>query len=426
MLTTLKNAWELEQTRKRILFTATMLLVLRLGHTLPIPFANLELINQIYNSAQGSLLGILNMISGGGLANLSVFALGVGPYITSSIVFQLLTFAIPALEEISKEGEEGRKKIQQYTKMLGIGLAILQAFAFVQGIFAGAFASGGLLQKAIAILVMVAGSSFVVWIGDLITDKGVGNGVSFIIFVGIVGNLPARLSGLIQAVIGGGLNILVFLLLVLVTIAITVIVVLLNEGERKIPIQYAKRVVGRKMYGGQATHIPVKVNMAGVLPVIFASALLALPQTIGLIFGGGFADFVNKYMTPTGWIGFIVQGVLQVVLIIFFAYFYNSIQFNAYEYSKNLQQSGGFIPGIRPGKPTTEYLQKIVGRITLLGAVVLAILSIIPNLISQIFHVSLGFGGTSVIIVVGVVLEMVRSLEAQLQMRHYRGFLKGK
>lgn len=424
MLSTLKNAWTTEQTRKRIIFTILMLFVLRLGNALPIPFANLQLINQIYNSVQGSLLGIVNMISGGGLANLSVFALGVGPYITSSIVIQLLTFAVPQLEEISKEGEEGRKKIQQYTKYLGVALAVVQAFALVQGIFSGAFGNGGLVEKVIAILVMVAGASFVVWIGDLITEHGVGNGVSFIIFLGIVVQMPGRLYGMIQAVLAGKMNVLVLLLIILITIAITVVVVLLNEGERKVSVQYAKRVVGRKMYGGQATHIPIKVNMAGVMPIIFASALLAIPQTLALLFGGGVQRFVAQYLTPQGWVGFFVQHAFQVLLIILFAYFYNSIQFNAYEYSRNLQQSGGFIPGIRPGKPTTDYLQRIVGRITLVGAIVLAVLSVIPGLINQIFSVRLGFGGTSIIIVVGVVLEMVRTLEAQLQMRHYRGFLK--
>ncbi len=424
MLATLKNAWQLEQTRKRIVFTLLMLLVLRLGNALPIPFANLDLIHSIYNSVQGSILGILNMISGGGLADLSVFALGVGPYITSSIVIQLLTFAIPALEELSKEGEEGRKKIQQYTKYLGVALAVIQAFGLVQGIFAGAFATGGVLEKVIAILVMVAGASFVVWIGDQITEYGVGNGVSFIIFVGIVADMPARLARMIGEVSQGHMHPLVLLLIILVTVAITVVVVLLNEGERKVPVQYAKRVVGRKMYGGQATHIPVKVNMAGVLPVIFASALFALPQTLALLFGGGFASFVTRYMSTTSWVGFIAQHSIEALLIVFFAYFYNSIQFNAYEYSRNLQQQGGFIPGIRPGKPTTEYLQRIVSRITLVGAIVLAILSVIPGLVNKIFSVQLGFGGTSIIIVVGVVLEMVRTLEAQLQMRHYRGFLK--
>lgn len=423
MLSTLKNAWKVEETRRRIVFTILMVIVLRLGNALPIPFANISLIREIYKGAAGSLLGILNMISGGGLATLSVLALGVGPYITASIVVQLLTFAIPALEEMSKEGEEGRKKIGQITKYLGIALAILQAFALVQGIFGQAFASGGALEKGIAILVMVAGASFTVWIGDQITEYGVGNGVSFVIFMGIVAGMPGHFYAIIQGALAGRINFLIPILLILIFLAITVIVVILTEGERKIPVQYAKRVVGRKMYGGQATHIPIKVNMAGVLPIIFASALLALPQTLALIFGGGVQDFVQNYMTPAGWIGFIVRLIIQVVLIIFFAYFYNSIQFNAYEYARNLQQSGGFIPGIRPGKPTTDYLQRIVSRITLVGAIILAVLSIIPELVARIFGVQLGFGGTSIIIVVGVVLELIRSLEAHLQLRHYKGFL---
>lgn len=423
MLSTLKNAWKVDETRRRIIFTILMVIVLRLGNALPIPFANISLIREIYKGAEGSLLGILNMISGGGLATLSVLALGVGPYITASIVVQLLTFAIPALEEMSKEGEEGRKKIGQITKYLGIALAVLQAFALVQGIFGQAFASGGSLEKGIAILVMIAGASFTVWIGDQITEYGVGNGVSFVIFMGIVAGMPGHFYAITHAAATGKISFLIPILMILIFLAITVIVVLLTEGERKIPVQYAKRVVGRKMYGGQATHIPIKVNMAGVLPIIFASALLALPQTLALIFGGGVQDFVQNYMTPSGWIGFIIRLIIQVILIIFFAYFYNSIQFNAYEYSRNLQQSGGFIPGIRPGKPTTDYLQRIVSRITLIGAIILAVLSIIPELVARFFGVQLGFGGTSIIIVVGVVLELIRSLEAHLQLRHYKGFL---
>lgn len=423
MLATLKNAWKNKDTRNRILFTALMIVILRLGNSLPIPYANVELIRAIYDSAAGSLLGILNMISGGGLSNLSVFALGVGPYITAAIVVELLVFAIPALEEMSKEGEEGQIKIGRITKYLGVALAFVQGFALVQGIFGDAFASGGAFEKFIAILVMVAGAQFVVWIGDLITDHGVGNGVSFVIFMGIVASLPGHFFQLTELAKMGQLSWLVYIFLIFVFLAVVVITVILNEGERKVPVQYAKRVVGRKMYGGQATHIPIKVNMAGVMPIIFASALLALPQTLALIFGGGFANFVQKWLTPNNWAGVIFEGILQVVLIIAFAYFYNSIQFNAYEQSKNLQQTGGFIPGIRPGKPTTDYLRRIVSRITLIGAIVLAVLSIIPTVVMQVFHVSLGFGGSSIIIVVSVVLEMVRSMEARLQMRHYKGFL---
>lgn len=423
MFATLRNAWRVDETKKRITFTLLMLIVIRMGNALPVPFVNMEMIGAIADTVAGSVLGLLNLVSGGGLASMSVFALGVGPHITASIVIQLLTFAIPALEELSKEGEEGRKKIQRITKFVGVILAFLQAFALVQGIFAQAFALGGGLEKMIAILAMVAGSQFLMWLGDLITERGVGNGVSFIIFVGIVASIPGVVYQRIMAMLAGLLNPLVFLAVIIAVIFITVIVVLLSEGERKIPVQYAKRVVGRKMYGGQATHIPIKVNMSGVLPVIFAMALLSLPNTLALLFGGGLADFVAKWLTPSGWSGFLIQSVLKVGLIILFAYFYNSIQFNAGEYAKNLQQAGGFIPGIRPGRPTTDYLNRVVQRVTFIGAVILAFLSIVPELLSMIFNVPITIGGTSVIIVVGVVLEMIRTLEAQLQLRHYKGFL---
>ncbi|MDY3052730.1 MAG: preprotein translocase subunit SecY [Ndongobacter sp.] len=422
MFATLRNAWKVDETRKRMVFTMLMIVVFRLGHALPVPFANSELISAIYHSAEGSILSMLNLISGGGLEQLSVFALGVGPYITSSIVVQLLTFAIPRLEELSKEGEEGRKKIQRITKLLGVVLAFLQAFAIVRGIFAKAFAVGGALEISIAILVMVAASQFIVWIGDLITEKGIGNGVSMIIFVGIVSGLPKAAFNLGSAVFAGLFNPLVLLVMLAVLLAIVVVVVILSEGERKIPVQYAKRVVGRKVYGGQATHIPIKVNMSGVLPVIFATSLTALPATLGILFGGGVQTFVRNYLTPSNWTGTIINVIIEGALIIMFAYFYNTIQFNSGEYAKNLQQYGGFIPGIRPGRPTSDYLSKIVNRVTLIGAVVLAVLAIIPTLLTRGFSVQF-VGGTSVIIVVGVVLETVRQLESMLQMRHYKGFL---
>lgn len=422
MFATLRNAWKVDETRKRMVFTMLMIVVFRLGHALPVPFANSELISAIYHSAEGSILSMLNLISGGGLEQLSVFALGVGPYITSSIVVQLLTFAIPRLEELSKEGEEGRKKIQRITKLLGVVLAFLQAFAIVRGIFAQAFAVGGALEISIAILVMVAASQFIVWIGDLITEKGIGNGVSMIIFVGIVSGLPKAAFNLGSAVFAGLFNPLVLLVMLAVLLAIVVVVVILSEGERKIPVQYAKRVVGRKVYGGQATHIPIKVNMSGVLPVIFATSLTALPATLGILFGGGVQTFVRNYLTPSNWTGTIINVIIEGALIIMFAYFYNTIQFNSGEYAKNLQQYGGFIPGIRPGRPTSDYLSKIVNRVTLIGAVVLAVLAIIPTLLTRGFSVQF-VGGTSVIIVVGVVLETVRQLESMLQMRHYKGFL---
>lgn len=426
MLKTFANAWKIEDLRKKMIFTFLMLAVFRLGNALPLPFVNPQVVKSIYEGTAGSLLGLLNQITGGGLASLSVFALGVGPYITSSIVVQLLTFAIPSLEELSKQGEAGRKKIQKITKIVALVLAILQAIGVVLGIFNLAIASGsGILPKIIVIISLVAGSQFIVWIGELITEHGIGNGISMIIFLGIIARIPDVIiswyTGITQGIIG--YEWWKFIILLLITLASIVFVVLLTDGERRIPVQYAKRVVGRKMYGGSSTHIPIKVNMSGVMPVIFASSIMSLPQTLALIIGGGFSNFVNKYFNPTSLIGTLIYVIVLFALVILFAYFYNTIQFNPYEYSKNLQQNGGFIPGIRPGKPTTDYLGTIVNRITLAGALGLGILAALPRLIAYFMNAQLALGGTSVIIAVGVIIETQKQLEAMMQMRHYKGFL---
>lgn len=423
MIKTLANAWKVKEIRDRLLFTLLIVVIFRLGMALPVPYVNAEIVRQIYANNEGSILQMLNLITGGGLESLGVFALGVGPYITSSIVIQLLTFAIPALEEISKQGEEGKKKIQRITRYVALALAIIQAYAYVGGIFRSAIATGGALEKAIVMLVLVAGAMFIVWLGDLIGEKGVGNGLSLLIFLGIVARLPDTVIGWVRTVIANPSTIWIPLLLLVIILATIVFVVLLTQGERRIPVQYAKRVVGRKMYGGQSTHIPLKVNMSGVLPVIFASSLLALPQTLALLFGGGVRTFVERYFSMTGPVGSVVFIVLQIALIILFAYFYNSIQFNPVEYSKNLQQYGGFIHGIRPGRPTSEYLGRIVNRITLIGAVGLAILAVIPTIVSRLLGLQITLAGTSVIIAVGVILETIKQIEAMMQMRHYKGFL---
>lgn len=425
MLTTLKNAWKVEDIRKRLIFTGLIFLVYRLGNIVPVPFFNKEMVASLFKGAQGSILDFLNLITGGGLSQMSVFALGVGPYITSSIVVQLLTVAIPKLEELSKEGEEGRKKIQKITKWITLALAIIQAYAVVKGIFGSAFATGGKFNTFVAVITLIAGTSFLVWLGELITEKGVGNGVSLIIFAGIVASLPNTVINWGRVLIKNfsWLNLISIIAIILIALITTVIVVLITEGERKIPVQYAKRVVGRKMYGGQNTHIPIKVNMSGVMPVIFASSLLSLPQTIGLLVGGGFQKWIQSFFTPTGFWGTLIYVAINFLLVILFAYFYNSIQFDTVEYAKNLQQYGGFIPGIRPGRPTSEYLGRIVNRITLIGALVLGILAVAPTVLSSVFHLNIIFGGTSMIIVVGVVLETHRQIEGMLQMRHYKGFL---
>ena len=424
MISTLKDAWKIPEIRKKINFTLIMLFVFRLGAAIPVPYINNAIIKQIFESNQGGLLQFLDLMAGGTFSQFSIFATNIYPYITASIIIQLLTIAIPRLEELAKEGEEGRKKIGRITRFAAVGLAAIQAIGYTLGFFNEALEATGTLQKVIVVITLVAGTSFLIWIGDLITEKGVGNGISMLIFVGIISGLPGSLIKISQQVAVGSLNIFKVLTFGVVFLGIIAVVVALQEGERKVNVQYAKRVVGRKMYGGQSTHIPVKVSMAGVMPVIFASSLLALPQTINLFFKGGGAAWVTKWLTPQGSIGIWVYSIMNIVLIMFFTYFYTAIQFNTVEYSKNLQQNGGFIPGIRPGRPTSEHLNRVVSRITFVGGLSLAILASLPIILSKIFGMQVNFGGTAIIIVVGVALETVKQLESQMLMRHYKGFLK--
>lgn len=424
MISTLKNAWKIPEIRKKINFTLLMLFIFRLGSNIPVPYMNKAVIKGIFESSQGGLLQFLDLMAGGTFSSFSIFATNIYPYITASIIIQLLTVAIPKLEELAKQGEEGRKKIGRITRFAAVGLALIQAIGMTLGIFGDALEATGTLQKIIVIITLVAGTSFLIWIGDLITENGVGNGISMIIFVGIISKLPGSLIKTGQLVFSGNLNPIKVIVFGLVFLGIIAVVVALQEGERKVNVQYAKRVVGRKMYGGQSTHIPVKVSMAGVMPVIFASSLLALPQTISLFFKGGGGAWITKWLTPQGSIGIWVYTILQIILIMFFTYFYTAIQFNTVEYSKNLQQNGGFIPGIRPGRPTSEYLNRVVSRITFVGGLSLAIIASLPVILSKVFSMDVSFGGTAIIIVVGVALETVKQLESQMLMRHYKGFLK--
>lgn len=425
MLSTLKNAWKIPEIRKKINFTFLMLLIFRLGSSIPVPYMDKAIIRSIFESSQGGILQFLDLMAGGTFSNFSIFATNIYPYITASIVIQLLTIAIPKLEELAKEGEEGKKKINKYTRIMAMALATIQAVGYTMGIFKSALEpNAGTLQKFIVVITLVAGTAFLVWIGEQITKNGIGNGISLLIFVGIISKLPADVIGIFTGVAAGQLNIIKVLIFAIVFLVIIVFVVALQEGERKIPVQYAKRVVGRKMYGGQSTHIPIKVSMSGVMPVIFASSLLSLPQTITLFSSGAFAQWVVKYLTPQGTVGVWVYSILNIVLIMFFTYFYTAIQFNTVEYSKNLQQNGGFIPGIRPGRPTSEYLNKVVSRLTFVGGFSLAVLASLPIILSKIFAMNVNFGGTAVIIVVGVALETIKQIESQMLMRHYKGFLK--
>jgi len=423
MLSTLRNAWRIPDIRKKMTFTILMLLVVRLGAAVPVPFMNKSIIEGIFNASQGGILQFLDMMAGGTFSDFSIFATNIYPYITASIILQLLTIAIPKLEELAKQGEEGKKKINRYTRYGAIVLAAVQAIGYTFGLFRNALETQNSMQTVIVILSMVAGTAFLMWIGELITEKGIGNGISLLIFIGIISKLPSDLISTFKLVSIGQLSLIKVLLFGIVMLVIIAFVVALQEGQRKIPVQYAKRVVGRKMYGGQSTHIPIKVLMAGVIPVIFASSLLALPQTFALFSQGGITQWVEKYLTPAGSVGIWVYSILNILLIVFFTYFYTAVQFNTVEYSKNLQQNGGFIPGIRPGRPTSDYLNKVVNRIVFVGGISLALLASLPIVLSKAFAMNVNFGGTAIIIVVGVALETVKQIESQMLMRHYKGFL---
>lgn len=424
MISTFRNAWKIPSLRKKMLFTLAMLLIYRLGSHITVPFMNSLAISQLYSNSGGTVFSLLDLMSGGNFSKFTIFAANIYPYITSSIIIQLLTIAIPSLEALSKEGETGRKKIAKYTRYLAIVIAFIQAIGYSFGFFGEAVVATTILEKSVVVLSIVAGTAVLIWIGEQITEHGIGNGISLLIFAGIVSRFPADIVKSFAIVNEGMANPIFLILFLIIAIAIVVFVVLLNEGERRIPVQYAKRVVGRKMYGGQSTHIPVKVLMSGVMPIIFASSIVAIPATIALFTKNeSTRRTIAKYFTVEGVPGTIYYVVFTVLLIVFFTYFYTAIQFNTVEYSKNLQQNGGFIPGIRAGKPTSDYLQRTVNRLCLPGAIALAILAVLPVFLTKISNLPFNYGGTSMIIVVGVVLETTRVLEQQMLMRHYKGFL---
>ena len=422
MLETIKKASKEPEIKKKFWFTILMLVIYRLGNNIPIPFIDPQALRDAYSNVEGTLVDYLNMLTGGGLSTLSIFALGVQPYITSSIVMQLLTVVIPRLEELTREGEQGRKTIQKYTRYMTIVLAIFQAIAVTNGLYGSALSNATTFQKIVMNVVLIGGTMFVTWMGETITERGLGNGTSLIIFMGIIASFPKTIARWKDQVHYGLVGYLPIVIMVILVILIVMSVVLISEGERKIPVQYAKRVVGRKMYGGQSTHIPVKVNMGGVMPIVFASAVLAIPSTVSLFFGNGGQSGITNFFQNTTF-GFILYLVIQSALILIFAYFYNQIQFNTVEYAKQLQQNGGFVPGIRPGKPTSDYLGKVATRITFIGSIALALLTIIPAIASKLLGLSISFGGSSVIIVVGVIIETIKQLEAMMTMKQYKGFL---
>ena len=421
MLETFKNAWRIEDLRKKILYTLIMLLIYRIGTSF-IPIAGMD-VAAIKQTVEGSdILGFLNMITGGSLAGFTIFAVGISPYITSSIVMQLLTFAIPALERMSKEGgEEGREKIKRITRYVGVLLALIMSIGMVMSLRSYMITTD-LLSKITMILTLTAGACIVMWMGEKITEKGIGNGVSLIIFVGIVARLPVTVWSLLQNIFAGEVNAWALVPIVVIYVAIVAGVVFIDCGERRIPVQYAKRVVGRKMYGGQTTNIPMKINSAGVMPIIFAVTLLQFPGMIASFWPqSGFALWWGRWMnSATVW-----YNIIFAILIVALGYFHNMVTFNPVEVSKNIQQYGGFIPGIRPGKPTSDYLAKISSRLTMFGGLFLAALAALPGLIAGLVGTNImALTATGILISVSVALETSKQLESQMLMRHYKGFLK--
>ena len=445
MIQTIKNAWKVPELRGKILFTVFALLIFRVGSAIPVPFIDTKTLSDYIQSQSGTIFGLLNVMSGDAFAQATVFALSIQPYINSSIIIQLLTIAIPALERLQKEGgEEGKKKLEAITRYATVAIAIIQAFGFYTFLRVGSNGTSlltvqGVWPAFVIIAAFVAGSAFLMWLGEQITEFGIGNGISIILFAGIVARGPARVSTIYNGVRAWMANANpetaivmhpVFVPFVIIGMLLLVaFIVFITDAERRIPVQYAKRVVGRKMYGGQSSHIPIKVNMSGVLPIIFAQAIASIPATIGMFIpnkGAGWKAF-EEIFSPTG----LVYSVVYCLLIILFSYFYNTIQFNPVEVANNLKKNGGFIPGFRPGKPTSDFLSKVISRLTMFGAIYLGIVALLPTIVGNIMALfkssagsSLGIGGTSVIIVVGVALETVKALEAQLMMRHYKGFLE--
>ncbi|HIT89599.1 MAG TPA: preprotein translocase subunit SecY [Candidatus Merdenecus merdavium] len=437
MLKTLRNALKIEELRGKIFYSFLMLIVVRLGASIPVPGVNIDVFGDIF-AQTGGALSMFSAFTGGNFEQLSIFALGVSPYITSSIIVQLLTIAIPKLEELQKEGEDGRKKIAEITRYVTIALALVESTAMSIGFGNRGFFLEGNFNFAgitIAVVSLTAGSAFLMWVGERITEKGVGNGISIILMINILSRIPSEVVALYNQFVKGKaihMAILALVIIILVILLTVVFVLLLNDGQRKIPVQYAKKMQGRKMVGGQSTHIPLKVNTAGVIPIIFASSLMSFPTVIASFAGKGNGTGVGatilKMLNQQNWFNYkdplsSVGVIIYIILVVFFAYFYTSITFNPIEVADNMKKQGGFIPGIRPGKPTTEYLTKILNYLIFMGAVGLLFVAFIPMFFNGMFGASVSFGGTSLIIVVGVILETLKQIESQMLVRNYRGFL---
>ena len=435
MFKTLINAFKIKELRNKILFTFAMIVVIRLGSQLPVPGVNRDFFAQWFAAQSAGAFSFFDAFTGGSFTNMSIFALNITPYITSSIIMQLMTIAIPKLEEMQKDGEEGRKKIASITRYVTVALALIESAAMSIG-----FGRSGLLQEynfvnvMIVIFALTAGSAVVMWIGERITEHGVGNGISIVLVVNIISRLPQDLMGLYEQFIKGkaiAVGVLAAVIILAIMLAMIILVIILNGGVRKIPVQYAKKVQGRKFVGGQSSNIPLKVNTAGVIPIIFASSILEFPIVICSLFGiqgSGFWGEILKGMSSSNWCNlekpqYSIGLLVYIVMVIFFAYFYTSITFNPLEISENMKKQGGFIPGIRPGRPTCDYLNKILYYIIFIGACGLTIVGILPFVFNGLFGASVSFGGTSLIIIVSVILETIKQIESQMLVRNYTGFL---
>ena len=424
LLKTLSQAWKVEELRKKILFTLMILVVYRIGSNIPVPGINRTYLSQMFSGETG-LLDLFDLFSGGSFSNFTIFALSITPYVTASIIVQLLTIALPYFERLSKEGNEGHKKMATITRYMTVVLGLIQAIGLTVGLFKNAVVDKSAFASITIIMVLTAGTVFLMWLGEQINEYGIGNGISLIIFAGIVDRFPTFVRNTYAQVSEGAISGVAVLTLLIVSVMLVMVIILFEQGVRKIPVQYAKRVVGRKMYGGQSTHIPMKVNQAGVIPIIFSLSLLQFPLIVTYFAPkSAYADFVNKYISPSGDPGLWIYVVLNVVLTMFFTYFYTAITFNPTEVAENMRQSGGFVPGIRPGTATVEYLSRVMSRLCFSGGLFLAAVSVIPTIVSNFTPFEMTFGGTSLLIAVGVATDTVKQIQNQMLMRNYQGFLK--
>jgi len=427
MIETFQNIFKIPELKKRVIFTLLMLGVYRIGNHIPVPGIDSRALAEFFSKAQGTILGFFDMFSGGGLRRLTIFALGIMPYISASIILQLLTVVVPALERLSKEGEAGRKKITQYTRYGTVVLSMIQGLGISYGLEqmkspTGALVvpEGGWSFRLLGMITLTAGTAFIMWLGEQITEKGIGNGISLIIFAGIVASMPTAIIQTIQSIQAGDLNVIFIVFLIIAMIAIVGLIIYMERGQRRIPVQYAKRIIGRKVYGGQNTHIPLKINTAGVIPVIFASSIIMFPATIASFYQNWLTQAIASSLSP----GSALYEILYIAFIVFFCYFYTAIIFNPLDLADNMQKYGGFIPGIRPGKRTSEYIDRVLTRITFGGAIYLSAVAVLPDFLIRYGRVPFYFGGTALLIVVGVAMDTVSQIESHLLTRHYQGFLK--